>query len=67
MKYLNTLFIGTGCLLLLSGCTDRRRATPPVPDGDTIEVVIDDGETTPDSMPKIRIIEVNDPADSIPS
>ena len=27
-------------LSLLAGCTERRRADAPVPDGDTIEVVI---------------------------
>ena len=28
--------------VLLSSCTERRRDTPPEPDGDTVEVVLPD-------------------------
>ena len=37
-------------------CTERRRATTPVPDGDTIEVVVN--QKFDDSKPK-RIIEAD--------
>ena len=44
-------------LCTLGSCTERRRATTPVPDGDTIEVVIPEAK---DRDYPIRVIEVED-------
>ena len=49
------------CVCLLGGCTGRRTASQPVPDGDTIEVVIPEGKHHNDYRP-IRIIEVEEEA-----
>ena len=49
---------GIAALLLLGSCTERRRATTPVPDGDTIEVVIPEGRH--DTRHPVRIIETDD-------
>ena len=49
---------GAGALMLLAACTERRTASDPVPDGDTIEVVIDRHE-----QPAHHPIEIESPAE----
>ena len=34
------LLFAAGGVLFLASCTERRKDTPPVPNGDTVEVVI---------------------------
>lgn len=34
------LLIAAGGVLFLASCTERRKDTPPLPNGDTVEVVI---------------------------
>lgn len=55
---LKTITTGIVCLMLLGACTERRRDTVPVPDGDTVRVVIPDRSQERES--RVRIIEVDD-------
>lgn len=51
MKYILT--ISATAVLLLASCTARRTASAPVPDGDTIDVVIPESDypMPTDTMP----------------
>lgn len=55
-----TLIAICGLCLLGASCTERRRASQPVADGDTIEVVIPEPQR--ETGRPVRIIEVNDGA-----
>lgn len=46
-------------LVAAAGCTGHRHADNPVPDGDTVEVVIRDA-SRPDAPRPVKIIEIND-------
>lgn len=56
MKRTSLAIIGIGSVCLLGGCTERRTASDPVPDGDTIEVVLPDRKAEQEER-AIRIIE----------
>lgn len=42
MKKTSIAIAAVGVAVVMGSCTERRRATAPTPDGDTIEVVIRD-------------------------
>ena len=59
---LSGLLFSALALGLFSNCTQRRRADAPVPDGDTIEVVIPDKSRHQEAA---RIIEVQNEEETI--
>ena len=48
MKLSSVLIFGIGIVCLLGSCTERRTASQPDPDGDTVKVVIIDPSSVPD-------------------
>lgn len=61
-NYFRPIIAITAVGLLGASCTERRTASDPVPDGDTVEVVVKGGEKDSEKgMPEI--IEVPDSVD----
>lgn len=59
MKFSALIIAGGIGVCLLGGCTQRRTSDAPVPDGDTIEVVVPEIKRNA-SGPNIRIIEIEE-------
>lgn len=49
----NLVFMAIGLSVLLASCTERRKDTPPVPNGDTVEVII-----PVDTAPSVEFINL---------
>lgn len=47
MRFLSLTFCAFGAVCILGGCTERRTASDPVADGDTIEVIINEEDSSP--------------------
>lgn len=47
MRFLSLTLFAFGAVCILGGCTERRTASDPVADGDTVEVVILEEDSSP--------------------